>query len=301
MASATLPESPDSDNGLRAHDAASTPNNGGGPKPLPASPPTADSECDLLGFRGVVSEMHQYAEEIERSWRRLGAEDRKKVQAAVHELGRAAGGNTPRQGRMFALGIALAGLWLVVFAVGFAIPVSPYMAELDATHIAATSSFETLRATFMVILCSTPTNPGILACIAALLGGIANWTHVDGSQPNKGDSHASIQRVCFAPMLRGFFMYLTLLGGLLLLTTQAITKATQDQYVQLAGTVSVFAFMIGYDPDVFRKLMGKVNGWASQHENATPPNDVASSAHCPSDAEAPAVKKSAEPAAPAKV
>lgn len=63
-------------------------------------------------------------------------------------------------------------------------------------------------------------------------------------------------------------MYLALLAGLLLLTTQAITNATQDQYVQLAGTVSVLAFMVGYDPDVFRKIMGRVNGWASKAESA---------------------------------
>lgn len=240
---------------------------------------------------GVVSDVDSWADDLAASWSKLDESRRAEIQSRLQRLWQIAGKNgrvaarvdksvvERGSGRMFAVGIALTVAWITVFAIGFTVPVLPYVKLLDS----ATNQFLSLPAAVgcvaVVILCSTPTNPGILACLAALLGGIANWIHVDGSLPSEAEAKMSLQRVCFAPMLRGFFMYLALLAGLLLLTTQAITNATQDQYVQLAGTVSVFGFMIGYDPDVFRKLMGKVNGWVAQREDAQSPLATAEKTH----------------------
>lgn len=244
-----------------------------------APAPAPEAQADMLSLSTVVAELRGFADDIAESWGRLSREDRAQIQRVVGELGRVSTDRSgcppptnrlpvpaPGQGWMFAVGIVLAVSWLVVFAVGFSVPTAPHLETLDATHLEATSARTVLKTIVIVIFCSTPTNPGILACLAALLGGISSWIHVDGTATSESDRTASLQRICFAPMLRGFFMYLSLLAGLLLLTTQAITNATQDQYVQLAGTVSVFAFMIGYDPNVFRKLMGRVNGWAVQRE-----------------------------------
>lgn len=249
--------------------------------------PAAEGQSDMLSLGTIVGELRGYADDIAGSWERLSPEDRGRIQRVVRELGRAAADKAGRpppanrplppaagQGWMFAGGGILAVSWLIVFAVGFSVPTAPHLETLDATHLADTSAQTVLKSIVIVIFCSTPTNPGILACLAALLGGISSWIHVDGTAPSENDRSASLQRICFAPMLRGFFMYLSLLAGLLLLTTQAITHATQDQYVQLAGTVSVFAFMIGYDPNVFRKLMGRVNGWAVQREEQTTLNQA---------------------------
>ncbi|HWB11001.1 MAG TPA: hypothetical protein VG826_17365 [Pirellulales bacterium] len=247
---------------------------------------SAETASSALSIDAIVSELHRLSvDEVQPNWPRLNAEDRSKLKAAVRQLAsateeQAGTAETPgqpstpssvRPGRAFGVGIALASLWIVVFAVGFAVPALPHLNALTSAAEKSLSVPSALGHLILVVLCSTPTNPGLLACIAALLGGIANWIHVDGTIPSSNNVGASIQAACFASMLRGFFMYLALLAGLLLLTTQAITQATQEQYVQLAGTVSVFAFMVGYDPDVFKKLMGKVNGWAVQRENAETP------------------------------
>lgn len=259
-------------------------------------------EVDLLGMAAIVGELREFGEEIEKHWPALDTANRMAIRSVVSRLSgvaseraeRAAGpgngspANAMRDGWMFVASICLAGLWLVVFSLGFAVPAAPHLVALDTAHEASLSILAAVGNVLLVIICSTSTNPGILACIAALLGGLARWIHVDGSSPNAADGNGPLMRVFVAPMLRGFFMYLALLAGLLLLTTQAITNATQDQYVQLAGTVSVFAFMIGYDPNVFRKLMGKVNGWAVQREQEDPANPQAAQARRPSGAGAPA-------------
>lgn len=59
-------------------------------------------------------------------------------------------------------------------------------------------------------------------------------------------------------ILAGFFVYLVVLSGLLLLTTKALTNADQEQYVQLAGLLSVVAFVVGYHPQVTGVLFQKV-------------------------------------------
>lgn len=254
---------------------------------------TTDGDADMLSLGTVVGELRGYLGDITESWGSLDPEDRGRIQRVVRDLRRATEGATAAPpadrlpaapaglGWMFAAGILIAMLWLIVFAIGFSVPTAPHLEVLDAKHLPDTSFLAAMKTIAIVIVCSTPTNPGILACLAALLGGVSSWIHVDGSAPNANDCSAPLPRIFLAPMLRGFFMYLTLLGGLLLLTTQAITNATRDQYVQLAGTVSVFAFMIGYDPNVFRKLMGRVNGWAAQRETAEALAEVRADARDP--------------------
>lgn len=174
-----------------------------------------------------------------------------------------------RDSPLLLLSLFVAGLWLCIFAAGLSIPAAPYMSVLAEMHSSKPSLGAIASSGALVLFCSTTTNPGLLACLAGILGGLSNLAHIDGRSNDTGDASVTPLIIdCFAPMLRGFFLYLALLAGLLLLTTQAITNATQDQYVQLAGTVSVLAFMVGYDPDVFRKIMGRVNGWASKAEGA---------------------------------
>ena len=129
----------------------------------------------------------------------------------------------------------------------------------------AQSSFlAVLGAGMMVVLCSTFTNPGILSCLAAFLGGVAKRVQPDSLPSGTENDGPSAAAAYMSAVVRGFFLYLVMLSGLLLLTTKAITDSTQEQYVQLAGTVSVLAFMVGYDADFFFRIMRRLDDWTQQ-------------------------------------
>jgi hypothetical protein len=55
--------------------------------------------------------------------------------------------------------------------------------------------------------------------------------------------------------LRGFFVYLFLLSGLLLLDDAPFTTPTQGQYVRLSGFLSLFSFVVSYQPRLFNVLI----------------------------------------------
>jgi len=65
--------------------------------------------------------------------------------------------------------------------------------------------------------------------------------------------------------LRGFFLYVLVVSGLLVLTNDIAVKETQfTQYVRLAGFVSGLAFVIGYDPNLIYVLMSKMTDMANR-------------------------------------
>jgi hypothetical protein len=65
--------------------------------------------------------------------------------------------------------------------------------------------------------------------------------------------------------LRGFFLYVLVVSGLLVLTNDVAVKETQfTQYVRLAGFVSGLAFVIGYDPNLIYVLMSKMTDIANR-------------------------------------
>jgi len=56
-------------------------------------------------------------------------------------------------------------------------------------------------------------------------------------------------------MLRGFFVYLFLTSGLLLLDDAPFSNPTPGQYIRLAGFLSLFSFVVSYQPRLFNKLI----------------------------------------------
>lgn len=161
--------------------------------------------------------------------------------------------------------MAAISAWIVLFAAGVSIPAAPYITLLDHMAEGKTSTLALLGSGAMVVLCSTYTNPGILACLAAFLGGVSKGVRSGGASTAEfADASPTPVADCLSAVVRGFFLYLVLLSGLLLLTTKAITDGTQEQYVQLAGTVSVLAFMVGYDADFFFRIMRRLDDWTQQ-------------------------------------
>jgi hypothetical protein len=53
-------------------------------------------------------------------------------------------------------------------------------------------------------------------------------------------------------------------------TTEAMAQADQNQYVRLAGTMSVVSFIAGYDPVVFKQALERIVALISQAPREAP-------------------------------
>ncbi len=56
-------------------------------------------------------------------------------------------------------------------------------------------------------------------------------------------------------MLRGILVFFAFLAGVFITSSNALTAPTAQAYTQAAGVVSMLAFLVGYDPTMFRNLI----------------------------------------------
>jgi hypothetical protein len=56
-------------------------------------------------------------------------------------------------------------------------------------------------------------------------------------------------------LLRGFFVYLFMTSGLLLLDETPFSSPSPGQYIRLAGFLSLFSFVLSYQPQLFTALI----------------------------------------------
>lgn len=152
-------------------------------------------------------------------------------------------------------------LWLVVFLPGLTISSMPYRTALQQSI--------TLENLFMTLVTYTVTNVAILCCIAGVIGAmtkdmyeIVTTRHVD---KNSGRIKKSTGLV-LAGVLRSFLIYILFLSGVYLATNAPFENTTPQQYVRVAGLISVFAFLVGYDPKLFTKI---VDSFASSVPSST--------------------------------
>ena len=149
----------------------------------------------------------------------------------------------------FLVSVVLVLSWIGCFAAGIVVNTQPYRAMLgEPTAIDASLA---AGAWFIVVMCYTITNTAFLSCLAAVIGALAARSLARGR-------HKAPLRASFDALMYGFFVYLVVISGLLLFTTEAITNPGQAQYVRLAGVISVVAFLTGYDPTLFRRLIDYV-------------------------------------------
>jgi hypothetical protein len=106
----------------------------------------------------------------------------------------------------------------------------------------------------------TPTNAAMLAVMAGLVGGCAKWLF-----PSSGKSLETAEGDMLwvneaAAGLRGFVVYLAFLAGVYVAAQSPFAEPTQEQYARLSGTISLFAFVVGFDPTVFGQLISMLPG-----------------------------------------
>lgn len=114
---------------------------------------------------------------------------------------------------------------------------------------------------FVAAMCVyTPINVAFLAMLAGFLGGCASQITYNRTA---GASLTEIQATFrtenpVASMVRSFVVYLAFIAGVYVATTEPFASVSADQYLRLAGTISFFAFVVGYDPTKFQEWLGRI-------------------------------------------
>jgi hypothetical protein len=151
-------------------------------------------------------------------------------------------------------GLLAVHAWLVMFGMGLLVASKTYREQL-------LQSFD-WKAFFISLLTYTPTNIAALCLLAAFCGGCASRMviasaaalHPGKESSKSADSHSDVY-MTESSMLRGFVVYVAFLAGVYVGTNAPFADPTQEQYARAAGTVSLLAFVVGYDPSLFRQFL----------------------------------------------
>jgi hypothetical protein len=164
-------------------------------------------------------------------------------------------------------------LWLLIFAAGILVDTRSHRQAISAEGVVALDSeaagttpetpsaagaptadtTRLLRAWLVVLLCFLPLNLAWLCAASSVLGALGNRANLsdDGAEKHSRDNTHPYT----SALLRGFFVYLFMTSGLLLLDDTPFSNPTPGQYVRLAGFLSLFSFVVSYHPRLFSALI----------------------------------------------
>lgn len=146
------------------------------------------------------------------------------------------------------VGIIAILLWLFLYTGGIVIGTSPYRQTINEG-----GDFLTILQAWLIVTCFyTLSNVAMLCCLSAIIGAIC----------------AGVKKVSIANQAaNGLFVYLILISGLLLLGASPFENLAQAQYTRLAGTSSLFAFLVGYNPKMLGKLVSRLEEMAENRKS----------------------------------
>ena len=110
-----------------------------------------------------------------------------------------------------------------------------------------------LESWFVVVFCFLPLNLAWLCVAASTLGAVGNLANLSDDRDARQPRDTS--NPILSAVLRGFFVYLFLMSGLLLLDHAPFSNAGPNQYIRLAGFLSLFSFVVSYHPHLFGALI----------------------------------------------
>lgn len=204
------------------------------------------SRCQVLAF-----EIADFCRRLHDEWQLLDAASRQRLRAVLsHVLHRGTHHEqAPRVVQWDEVVVAALGVvaWVTIFAIGYTVHAGPYedvLKEPDVMGGWFSGILAFCGALSMFILSSIPTNVLLLACIAGGLG--TAYRRAKGHSAR--DQRANRAQDYMFAVTSSFFVYVGLLAGLMTLTVaDALTHETAEKHIQLAGTVSICAFLVGYD------------------------------------------------------
>jgi hypothetical protein len=129
----------------------------------------------------------------------------------------------------------------------------------------------TLWAFLVVLFCFTPPNLAFLCIFAGVLGAMGRRLVLSTRQ-----NHATLDHTypLLSALLRSFFVYLTVISGLLVLLENPILgTASPGQYVRFAGLLSLLSFFVSYDPTMFVALLDRVRDRVQEKTEADESED----------------------------
>ena len=173
--------------------------------------------------------------------------------------------------------------WTALFSTGILVNSQPYRQSIkDASVVKNWSDFSWNYTTYIafswivVVTCYTPTNIAILCSISGLLGALGDQVKL--GEDSQGRDPSDQTHPFLSSVVRSFFVYIVLISGVFILAADpfpdptlegsSITyteSALREQYIRLAGIVSLASFAVSYDPKLFTTTLMKI-------ANLTEPN-----------------------------
>ncbi len=171
-----------------------------------------------------------------------------------------------------AIGLVLFAGWLLLFIFGMSLNSSDYRACIFLN--------DSINAKYLLLYAAsfTPINAAILASLAGIMGGVASNLAADNQlhhlrptllDPESEDfkSYMYMTENPLVSMLRGFITYLIFIAGSYLTNfttavdpkdTAAFVGLTASSYFKFAVSVSLLAYLAGYDPSRMKSLINSV-------------------------------------------
>jgi hypothetical protein len=158
--------------------------------------------------------------------------------------------------------------WLVLVTLGMLVDSKPYR---DSVALASQHSLGRVAADCAVVLLTyTLPNTLVLSCLAGLLGAY-------GQRARLGDGEdrlipLDLSYPYMSGLLRGFFVYLVVLSGAMVLTEAPMTPDSADAYLRIAGFLSLSSFLVSYNPQLFGAFMVRAAGFVQGRAGSEPPH-----------------------------
>lgn len=113
-----------------------------------------------------------------------------------------------------------------------------------------------------ILLFFLPLNLAMISSAAGALGAIGNKANLEDDQtsPQSRDESSPLM----SGLLRGLFVYLFFISGLLLFDDKPFSSPGPGQYIRLAGFISLISFLVNYRPHLF----ATISDWAYERINS---------------------------------
>ena len=113
-----------------------------------------------------------------------------------------------------------------------------------------------------ILLFFLPLNLAMISSAAGALGAIGNRANLEDDQtsPKSRDDSSPLM----SGLLRGLFVYLFFISGLLLFDDKPFSSPSPGQYIRLAGFISLISFLVNYRPHLF----ATISDWAYERINS---------------------------------
>lgn len=133
-------------------------------------------------------------------------------------------------------------VWCALFCSGIIVGTKAYRDQLSGSTGEITNVFWLVWCWVVVFVNYGVSNLIMLCCIASVIGGLTHQTHRE-----------HVPRL----LSRGLFVYLVFASSTIILDTSSLADFSRDKYIRMALWMSLFAYTVGFKPELFEKMMAK--------------------------------------------